>query len=82
MSDEQKIFYDETAVRGEFAKVPDGDLERVVQWARAEQQKRKPNMADPAVIAARHADNNAEMKKMAAMTEAELAAYRAKQYGF
>ena len=82
MSDEQKVFYDETAVRGEFARVPDAELAKVVQWATAEQQKRKPNLQDPAVLAARHRDNDVEMKKMAGMNPAEHAEYQRKTYGF
>ena len=82
MSEEQKLFYDETAVRGEFSKVPDAELERVRQWLTAEQQKRKPNLQDPAVLAQRHRDNDAEMRKMAGMNPAEHAEYLRKTYGF
>ena len=79
---DDNTFYNEEAVRGEFAKVSDADLARVQQWAAAEQQKRKPNLNDPQVLAARHQANDLEMKRMAGMTEAEWAEHRRKQYGF
>lgn len=83
MSDEQNFYQNMDAIKAEFReKATDADLKNVIAEAQAEQRRRAPPLQDPAVLAQRHAANNAEMAKQAAMTDAEWAEHRRKQYGF
>src|SRR5262249_14608883 len=83
MSDEQNFYQNMDAIKAEFReKATDVDLQNVIAEARAEQQRRKPSLTDPAVLAQRHAANDAEMRKMAGMNPAEYAEYQRKTYGF
>jgi hypothetical protein len=83
MSDEQRYYGDGMQVAAEFQqKATDADLDLVVRLAQEEKARRAGNPNDPAVIAAKHRANDAEMQKMARMTPGELYEYRRKTYGF
>ena len=80
----QNIYDEERrpAIVNEVGQATLDDLNFLEQTVRNAKARKAPNLQDPAVLAARHRDNDAEMKKMAGMNPAEHAEYQRKTYGF
>jgi hypothetical protein len=67
-----RFYGDGMHVAAEFQqKATDADLDLVVRLAQEEKRRRAGNPNDPAVIARKIAENNAEMEKQGRMTDAE-----------